>query len=254
MRNPLQNKHATYTAILAAVVVALLCLTLNAEADEFRVGAQLENSTCGTGEWRGTAAWDRDSDDLRGHLNLGVAPNGGCDGQGYTIDALVDYQYEISGSWFVVAGAGYDRRNRPDEYIPGTGVENDGAKFFRGNAVESVSLHGGAGYDCGANCYVQATFNVVDNALAKGGNAIPVWITGSYQLGEIELNATSNFEMAQASAAWNLGVMTVTGAVATGYQKLDNPVPAMIMVNGNPAYLAGAPPTTYSLKFELNLL
>ena len=254
MKNPLQNKHVTYTALMAVAVVGILCFTLRAEADEFRLGVQLENSTCGTGEWRGTAGWDRDSDDLRGHLNLSVGPNGGCNGQGYTIDAQVDYQYEVRGPWFVVAGAGYDRRNRPDEYVGGMDVENDGAKFFRGNSVEAVSLHVGPGYDCGANCYIQATYNVVDNALNSGGNAFPIWVTGSYQFGEIEFNASANFEMFQAGASWDLGRMTVTGGVASGYQKLENPVPAMIVVNGNPAYLAGAPTTTYNLRFEFDLL
>ena len=245
------QSHWTLTAVVFALCVIFAFAGSPAAADEFRIGAQLENSTCGTGEWRGTAAWDRDSDDIRGHLKLAVGPNGGCDGQGYEIDALVDYQYEVRGPWFVVAGAGYDRRNRSDEYLPT--AENGGAKFFAGNPVEAVSLHIGGGRDFGRNRYVQIVGNVVENRKRAGGNAFPVSVVASWQIGDIELNASTNTQQSQASAAWDLGPITATFAIANGYGKLANPAEPEIIVNGNPATLAGGPATTYSLRLELNL-
>ena len=256
MPNFLVKKELAYFFISVVVAVALLCLTLHSEnaeaASEFRIGAQLSNNACGTGEWSGSGAWDRDSDDVRGHLRVAVGPNGGCDGQSYRVDAVVDYQYEFHGNWFIAAGAGYDKLTLSQEYLP-TSPMNDGAKFFKGIGVDATSLHIGPGYDFGENRYLQAIFNIVDNPLAKGGNAFPISLVASWQIGKVELNANTNTEMHQASATWDMGIMSVTGSVSNGYHKLDSPAPAMIYVNGNPATAAPPLETVYSLVFEFDL-
>ena len=238
-------------SVLTAGLVTIAAISQSAHADEFSAGVGYENGTCGVGEFNATVAYDRDSDAIRGHLLLGVSPNGSCSGQGLAVDAVIERQDTLRGNLFTVVGGGYDKRTVPFEYLPPYADSN--FKFFRGTGVETASAHFGFGYDLGDNRYIQVVYNAVENRLADGGKLNPISVVATYQIGDnIELNATSNFDTHSFGATWDLGAIELGGSVDIDYGKLEHPAPLFLDEGGAEFVRAGAPGKLYNVTARWN--
>ena len=214
-----------------AVAIMAFLLAPHASAKDFSAGFGVGNAACGSAEPTASIVYDDDSDGLPMHFRLGVGPNGSCSGQGVSVDVLVEGRRYVNDRYYGVVGAGYDLRTVPFEYD----ATAWGTKQFRGEGVETVQAMFGMGMDTGSG-FVQATYNVVENALAdtlddngvvedKGGNLFPVSITAGWQLldEQLELNATTNFDTAAISADARHGNIVVGVSASFGFHKLDNP-------------------------------
>ena len=105
---------------------------------------------------------DNDSKHYPFHFRMSVGPNGGCDGQGTSIDARVSARHDLNDAFFLSVVGGYDQRVVPFQY----GDKNiSGAKVFRGVAVANPSAMLGVGARF-AGGTVELLYNAVTTPLA----------------------------------------------------------------------------------------
>ena len=185
------------------------------------------NAACGTGEWDAGVRVDHDSDDMPYHANVTVGPNGGCSGQSVNVDVAVAKRHYVNGPWFGVVAGGFDRRTVAVEYVR---VEGDRFKHFTGQPTDTPTVQGGVGYDCGDNCSVRLLWNFVETARLDGDNIGPLSIAATYEIANVELNASLNDTLWELGAAWEPedSSMTLSTGVTGGVTDLDNGAPAMI--------------------------
>jgi len=201
-------------AILGAAAAAAQDRTISA-------GFGVSNTQCGTAEAYGSISLDVDSDDVPMHFDLAVGPNGGCDGQGTSINAQVAKRlYYNSGSFFSFVAGGYDRGVAPHEFVdPASGP----FKLFRGFTYEQVQALVGLGYDCGDNCSVRVSYDAVETKKANGDKTLPIRLAVSYRLaGSYEFDANTDFTLTELNLRKETGVVVLRAGVTFGAHKLQN--------------------------------
>ena len=213
------NRKTLYIAAGVLIVLGLICFSQQAEA-EISAGLGLSNQSCGTAEPNASIAYDRDGDVIPAHFRLGVGPNGSCDGQGITVDALVEGRYYVSEQIFSLVGAGYDLRTVPIKYA----TTQWGTKQLRGERSETVQALFGLGFD-GGDWSIQAAYNVVDNKLSNGDNLFPVQINARWNLNDFEVSGTTNTDTHTVGASYKYGKILFTGEASFGFHKLENSAP-----------------------------
>ena len=238
------SKKAVFVSVLVLFAVVGLCVSGTVHAD-MSAGLGLSNAACGTGEPTASVSYDRDGDVIPAHFRLGVGPNGSCDGQGVTVDALVEGRYYVREQVFTLVGAGYDLRTVPFEYA----ATSWGTKQFRGERVETVQALFGLGYD-GGDWSIQAAYNVVENKLSDGDDLFPVQINARWNLDDIELSGTTNIDTHTMAASYKYGKIMFTGGVSYGFHKLDNPAPDYLMGDGQKYMRADPADPLYSFNVE----
>ena len=199
------------------------------------------NGACGDFEPRAFVEYDRDDAARPIHVNVSVAPNGSCTGQGIVIDASAEQRFDVSDTIYAVVAAGYDRRTVPFEY---EGCP-DGFKCFHSAAVETASVAAGAGLRLSFGT-VSLTYNAVRNPLQEGGDLSPVSVTGSFRLLDSELDVT-----VRAEGIWDARVTRQFGKVQFGASIVNN---AHLMEHAAPAEKsgldrAGGPNPLYGFDF-----
>ena len=241
------KKPLFYTVLAAIGLIGAICLSQFAEAADktMSAGLGLSNGACGTGEPTASIAYDRDGDTIPAHFKLGVGPNGSCDGQGVTVDALVEGRYYVREQLFALAGAGYDLRTVPFEYA----ATSWGTKQFRGERVETVQALFGLGYD-GGDWSVQAAYNVVENKLSGGDNLFPVQLNARWNLADLELSGTTNVDTHTMAASYIYRKIELAGSVSFGFHKLDNPAPDYLAGDGLMFLRADAPSPLYNFTIR----
>ena len=138
----------------------------------------------------------------------------------------------------------------PFEYVR-TDVSSDPFKHFHGERVETIQALIGVGYDCGDNCSVRVSYNVVDTPLFGGGNVSPLQIGITYQLFDsFEANFSLDDTVQSIDIAWENDDMVVSSGITYGATDLDNGAPAAF----DGGYVqAGAPEPLYSVSFGWKL-
>lgn len=214
---------------VAAIVLAFCSWTAFADTT-FVVGFGGGNGKCAEFEPEAFAEFDRDDPNQPMHLNIHVAPNGSCSGQGTAIDAAVAQRFDVNKSVFGVVGAGFDQHVIPFEYIAVDGGSCiDGFKCFHSEEVPTTTLYVGAGYRIGTDWTVTARLNAVDNPLDAGGNLSPVSVGISGRFAGFEIDSTllgsgiAEVDITRSVGEWQVGVRASANAA-----KLENPAPAML--------------------------
>lgn len=229
-----------FDALLAMIGAAVL-LFANATFAETTVSAGFggSNGQCGTFEPNASISYDRDSDDVAAHTYLTVGPNGGCDGQGITIDAAITKIYSLRGPWGGFITGGYDQRTVPFEYVPDAtdpDITLNGAKVNLGTKVVSPAAIAGIRYDCGDECSIRLGYNAVETDLAElksdgttHKKASPIFLAANYEvMDKWELSADTNFTVTNLRVSRDVADedIFITAGVTFGAHKLDSPAEA----------------------------
>ena len=240
---------------IAAVLLALAATALGQPAERtISAGFGVGNGQCGSAEPFGTISVDLDSDDMPLHFDLRVGPNGGCTGQFAAINAQVAKrlyfrQGPMQGRWFAFAAGGYDRGVVAHEFMPLLPRPTEPFKRIRGFEYEAVQALVGGGLDCGDNCSLRLSYDVVETPLAGGGTALPIRLAGSYQLlDDIELDANTDFTVTEVTIRREAGILVLRGGLVFGAHRLQSDAADWGAANG---FVAAKPPDLiYTLGLE----
>ena len=196
----------------------------------FVIGIGGGNGKCAAFEAEAFAEYDLDSAGRPMHLNIHVAPNGSCSGQGTGIDAAMAQRFDVTDAIYGVVGAGYDQHVIPFEYTSADGGACvDGFKCFHSEEVPTTNLYAGIGYRIGDDWTVTARLNAVDNPLGAGGNLSPVSVGVSGRLYGFEIDSTimgsgiAELDVTRDIGGWQIGLRASANAA-----KLENPAPLML--------------------------
>ena len=190
MKELLGRLRAVFYVLVGLVAGFMLSNYSHAtETLAFEVGGG--NGACG--EWMPDAGvrYDRDSDSLPVRLNMALAPNGGCTGQGVSVDASVSHHRPVGwdGALYLDLTAAYQLQTVPFEYLLPS-VPNDPAKHFFAYDVTSAQASAGLGVDFG-NWNVSAGYNAAE-ILDGAGEPLAPWrveVNGTVGLLEVDFSA-----------------------------------------------------------------
>ena len=223
-------------ATLAGAAAALASAGAAAQRAEFSAGFGVSNGTCGSAEPTATLAYDLDADRMPAHFRLAAGPDGSCEGQAVSVDALIEARHYFRDRIFAVGGAGYDRRSVPFEFE----ATAWGTKQFRGVEVEAAQALLGLGFD-GGDWSCQVAYNAVEARLQAGGRVLPIQANCRALLGAWDLSGTTSFDIHTLAASFRAGRVELAAEAAFGFHRLENPAPDHL--EGDVRYGRADPPS-----------